>query len=161
MRVDKHKEGKGMITTRLSWVLVVAGVAAILVMVIGHVAGQAPLTRVVVFPAGSPRPPVPVSPGIKVGNIVYTSGQIDLTGPGVREQTEAVLKHMRAIVEAAGSSMAKVDKCTVFLAHAGDYQTMNEVYRTFFPTDPPARSTIITALFAPNVLVSIECIAHT
>ena len=151
-----------MIITRLTWVLVLAGVAAILVTLIGHVAGQAPLTRVVVFPAGAPRPPIPTSPGIKVGNIVYTSGQISLVaGAGVREQTEDVLKKMRAIVEAAGSSMAKVDKCTVFLAHAGDYQTMNEVYRTFFPTDPPARSTIVTALFAPSVLVSIECIAHT
>ncbi len=142
----------------------IAGVAAILAIGMSARGSQAPtsLTREVVLPPGSTPGTLPFSPGIKVGNIVYVSGQIGgEAGPGVREQTKALLTKMKALVETAGSSMAKVDKCTVFLTRVEDFNTMNEVYRTFFPTDPPARSTIVTALSRPGIVVEIECIAHT
>jgi 2-iminobutanoate/2-iminopropanoate deaminase len=65
------------------------------------------------------------------------------------------------VVEAGGAAMAKVDKCTVFLTRQADFAPMNEVWRTFFPKDPPARTTVIvTALARPEFLIEIECIAH-
>jgi 2-iminobutanoate/2-iminopropanoate deaminase len=72
-----------------------------------------------------------------------------------------VLKKVQAVVEAAGATMATVDKCTVFLMRQADFAPMNEVWRTFFPKDPPARSTVIVAALArAEFLVEIECIAH-
>jgi 2-iminobutanoate/2-iminopropanoate deaminase len=65
------------------------------------------------------------------------------------------------VVEAGGATMATVDKCTVFLTRQTDFAPMNEVWRTFFPKDPPARSTVIVAALArAEFLVEIECIAH-
>ncbi len=142
----------------------IAGVAAILAIGMSARGSQAPtsLTREVVLPPGSTPGTLPFSPGIKVGNIVYVSGQIGgEAGPGVREQMQVVLKKVQAIAEAAGSSVAKIDKCTVFLTRQEDFQAMNEVWRTFFPTNPPARSTIIAAALArPAFVVEIECVAH-
>jgi 2-iminobutanoate/2-iminopropanoate deaminase len=63
------------------------------------------------------------------------------------------------VVEAAGSSMARVVKCTVFLADIADFRAMNEVYRTYFPTEPPARSTVAVAGLVLNARVEIECLA--
>jgi 2-iminobutanoate/2-iminopropanoate deaminase len=103
-----------------------------------------------------------------VGDIVYCSGQIgtdpvtgQLAGPGVEEQTEQVLENLKSILEAAGSSLEKVDKCTVFITDQTDFNAMNEVYRKYFPKDPPARSCVVVAALArPGLVVEIECIAH-
>jgi 2-iminobutanoate/2-iminopropanoate deaminase len=111
---------------------------------------------------------VPISPAIRVGDIVYCSGQIgtnpvtgDLVGPGIKEQTEQVLENLKTVLERTGSSLEKVDKCLVFLTDQRDYSTMNEVYRKYFPKDPPARSTVVVAALArPELVVEIECIGH-
>jgi enamine deaminase RidA (YjgF/YER057c/UK114 family) len=63
------------------------------------------------------------------------------------------------VLEFSGSSLARVVKCTVFLRDIADYATMNEVYRSYFPTDPPARSTLAASGLALNAAVEIECIA--
>ena len=111
---------------------------------------------------------IPFSPGIKVGETIYCSGQVginpqtgELAGPGIKEQTEQVLENLKEILELAGSSLEKVDKSIVFLTEREDYSGMNEVYRKYFSKDPPARSTVVvSALVRPEFKVEIECIAH-
>ncbi len=69
------------------------------------------------------------------------------------------MENIRAVLEHAGSSMERVVKCTVFLLDMGDYQEMNEVYREFFPGDPPARSALAATGLALGARVEIECMA--
>jgi reactive intermediate/imine deaminase len=109
---------------------------------------------------------LPFSPAIRVGNIIYLSGQLgnkmgtrELVPGGIGAETRQTLENIKTVVEAAGSSMDKVFKCTVFLADIADYQKMNEVYATFFAKDPPARSTIAGSGLALGAKVEIECMA--
>ena len=106
-----------------------------------------------------------LSPGIRVGDIIYASGQLgskrgtpmDSTIEG---QTRQALDNIKAVVEAGGSTMPNVVKCTVFLTNLADFRGMNSVYSTFFPKEPPARSTVVVAaLVSAAAKVEIECIA--
>ena len=117
------------------------------------------MSRKVVTPAGVAANPNPVSPGIVVGDLVFVSGQTARDRDGVEAQTRSVLEKLGAILKAAGSDYAKVARCGVYLKDVGDFQKMNAVYREFFPTDPPARSTIGAPLAHPDVLVEIDCVA--
>ena len=107
----------------------------------------------------------PYSQGIKVGNIIITSGQLPIdvsTGEfpeGIKEQTMQSLKNCQAILEEAGASMADVVKTTVFLSDMNNFAAMNEVYATFFEGDCPARSAVQVARIPKDALVEIECIA--
>ncbi|MES2504632.1 MAG: RidA family protein [Myxococcota bacterium] len=101
----------------------------------------------------------PYSQAIKAGDLLFVSGQIDLTHETVAEQTQQLLKNLGAILDAAGMGYHHVVKTTVFLKDMNDFQTMNEVYATFFKEDPPARSTIQVARLPKDVLVEIEAIA--
>ena len=108
----------------------------------------------------------PYSQAVKWKDVVYLSGQIPLdptTGQVVEgdiaAQTERVLENLRAVLEAAGSSLDRVLKTTVFLKNMGDFPKMNEVYGRYFPSDPPARSTVEAALLPRDVQVEIDCIA--
>ena len=112
--------------------------------------------------------PTPVlSPGAKVGDFVYTAGQVgvdpetgELAGPGIEEQTRQVMDNLVMVLEAAGSSMDKVFKCLVFITDMKDFQAMNEVYKTYFPNNKPARSCVqVAALASPDMIVEIEAIA--
>ena len=109
---------------------------------------------------------LPFSPAIRVGNIIYLSGQLgnkmgtrELVPGGIGAETRQTLENIKTVVEAAGSSMDKVFKCTVFLADIADYGKMNEVYATFFSKDPPTRSTIAGSGLALGAKVEIECMA--
>ena len=109
---------------------------------------------------------LPFSPAIRVGNIIYLSGQLgnkmgtrELVPGGIGAETRQTLENIKTVVEAAGSSMDKVFKCTVFLADIADYGKMNEVYATFFSKDPPTRSTIAGSGLALGARVEIECMA--
>jgi len=111
-------------------------------------------------------PGMPFSPAVRVGNVIYLSGSIgaplgskELVPGGVRAETRQVLANIRAMVEAAGSSLDQVFKCTVFLADIGDYAAMNEEYAAVFRTDPPARSTVAGSGLAFGARVEIECMA--
>jgi len=111
-------------------------------------------------------PGVPYSPAIKSGEYIFVSGQVghvDSQGNklvGVEAQTRQVLDNMKRVLEAAGASMDDVVKTTVFLVKAEDFSKMNEVYKTYFTRDLPARSTVIVAALArPELVVEIECIA--
>jgi 2-iminobutanoate/2-iminopropanoate deaminase len=109
----------------------------------------------------------PYSQAIKHGNVVYLSGQIPLdpasgqmAAGGIAEQTERVLENMKAVLEAAGSSLHCVLKTTVFLKDLSEFAAMNEVYARFFPVQPPARSTVEAARLPRDVRVEIDCIAY-
>lgn len=105
-----------------------------------------------------------LSSAIRVGDILYMSGQLgmrrDNPDSTIEGQTRATLENIKRIVEQAGTTMPNVVKCTVFLTNAADFQPMNRVYREFFPSEPPTRSTVVVAaLVVPNAKVEIECIA--
>ena len=108
----------------------------------------------------------PYSQGFVSGNLVFTSGQIpisvgtgEVVGGGIVEQTEQVIKNLKAVLEAAGSSLAKVVKTTCFLVDMNDFAAFNEVYAKHF-TGKPARSTVAVKQLPKSVLVEIETVAE-
>ncbi len=112
-----------------------------------------------------PRPAGPYSPGVRWDKLVFTAGQVGSdpsTGKavagGIREQTRQVLLNLKNVLETAGTDLQHVLKTTCFLTDINDFAAFNEVYREFFPSDPPARSTVQAGLVAPYV-VEIEAIA--
>ena len=110
----------------------------------------------------------PYSQAIKANGFVFISGQIaidpatgELVEGDVGKQADRVLQNLRAILQAAGSSMEQVVRTTVFLKNMSDFAAMNQVYATFFTTQQPARSTVEVAQLPRNVLVEIDVIALT
>ena len=108
----------------------------------------------------------PYSQAVKANGFVFLSGQIALdpitqqiVEGDVRVQTERVLENLKAIVEAAGSSIQRVVKTTVFLADMNDFAAMNEVYGRYFVSQRPARSTVEAARLPRDVRVEIDLIA--
>jgi reactive intermediate/imine deaminase len=109
---------------------------------------------------------IPLSPAVKAGGFVFVSGAppIDLatgaivTGDIVR-QTEASLDNLKATLEAAGSSLDKVVKVTIFAANSAYYGTINKVYARYFAKDPPARTFVTVASWPMEFDIEIECIA--
>jgi len=108
----------------------------------------------------------PYSQAIKANGFVFVSGQVAIdpaTGNvvegDVRVQTERVMQNLRAILAAAGSSMERAVKTTVFLQNMSDFSAMNEVYAKFFTGQQPARATVEVAQLPRNVLVEIDVIA--
>jgi 2-iminobutanoate/2-iminopropanoate deaminase len=108
----------------------------------------------------------PYSQGFITGNLIFTSGQLpinpetgDLAGKTAAEQTEQVIGNLKAILEEAGSSLAKVVKTTCFLQDMADFAAFNEVYAKYFP-GKPARSTVAVKGMAKNALVEIDAIAE-
>src|SRR6266545_6759068 len=94
-------------------------------------------------------PGLPFSSAVRVGDLVFLSGQIgnvpgtrQLADTGIAGQTRQALENVKAVLAAAGSSLDRAVKCTVFLADIKDYAAMNVVYARYFPKDPPARSTV-------------------
>jgi 2-iminobutanoate/2-iminopropanoate deaminase len=108
----------------------------------------------------------PYSQAIKTGGLIFLSGQIPLNPEtmqmvegGIREQTERVMKNLQGVLEAAGSSLDRVVRTTVFLADLNDFAEMNEVYGKFFTDAPPARSTVQVARLPRDARVEIDVIA--
>ncbi len=108
----------------------------------------------------------PYSQAIKANGFVFISGQIpldprtqQLVEGDIAGQTERVLENLKGIVEAAGSSLARTVKTTVFLKDLGDFAAMNEVYGRYFPSSPPARATVEVSRLPRDVRVEIELIA--
>ncbi len=109
---------------------------------------------------------LPFSEAVRVGDMLYLSGQIgivpgttEIVPGGIGAETRQVLENIKAILERNGSSLDRVVKCTVFLADINEWPNMNEVYRTYFPKAPPARSAMAASGLALNARVEIECIA--
>ena len=110
----------------------------------------------------------PYSQAIRVGNLIYTSGQIPInpaTGVfvegGIKEQTRQSLTNISAILEEAGLTMANVIKTTVFMADMNDFAEMNAVYAEFFAEPYPARSAVAVKSLPKGALVEIEVVATT
>ncbi len=108
----------------------------------------------------------PYSQAIKANGFIFVSGQIpldpqtqQLAEGDIAQQTERVLENLKGIIEAAGSSFERAVKTTVFLADLKDFAAMNEVYGRFFPSNPPARSTVEVARLPRDVRVEIELFA--
>ena len=111
---------------------------------------------------------LPFSAAVRVGNMLYLSGQIgvvpgtrQLADTGITGQTRQTLENIKATLAYAGSSLERVVKCTVFLLDIKDFAAMNAVYVTYFPKDPPARSTVAGSGLALGARVEIECMATT
>ncbi len=103
-----------------------------------------------------------LTPAIRVGNMVYGAGQLATRGAdadsSIQGQTRSTLDNVKRVMEMAGTTMDNVVKCTVFLVEASDFQGMNDVYKTFWPKAPPARTTVVVkALVAPWAKIEIEC----
>ena len=108
----------------------------------------------------------PYSQAIRAQGLIFTSGQVaidpatqQVIAGDVGAQTDRVLKNLAAILQASGSSLEKVLRCTVFLKNMGDFAAMNEVYGRYFKQSPPARSTVEVARLPKDVLVEIDVIA--
>jgi 2-iminobutanoate/2-iminopropanoate deaminase len=106
----------------------------------------------------------PYSQAMQVGDLLFTSGQIALRADGtlndgdINEQTKQVLSNLTAVIEAAGASLNKVVKTTVFLKNLDDFTAMNQIYAEVFAGHTPARSTVQVAKLPRDVLVEIEAI---
>jgi 2-iminobutanoate/2-iminopropanoate deaminase len=108
----------------------------------------------------------PYSQAVRLGNLVFTSGQIALdpsTGKLVEgdvvAQTHQVMNNLQAVLAAAATDLTQVIKTTVFLQNMGDFPIFNQTYSQYFPANPPARSTVEVAKLPLGGLVEIECIA--
>jgi 2-iminobutanoate/2-iminopropanoate deaminase len=113
------------------------------------------------------KPTRPFTPAVKVGNLLFLSGQIgtsaDASGGvvagGIQAETRQTLLNIKDVLEKSGSSMSRVVKCTVFMADMREWDAMNEVYVTFFPNNKPARSALGANGLALGARTEIECIA--
>ena len=117
--------------------------------------------------APAPFQGAPYSQAIRVGELVFVSGQLalkpgdkEVTGGSIEEQTEQVMQNLKAILEEAGSGLDKLVKTTVFLTNLGDFQGMNGVYSKHVSDRPPARATIEVSALPSGALVEIEAVAH-
>lgn len=115
-----------------------------------------------------PKPIGPYSQAIKSSGFIFVSGQVPLdpktgefVGGDIRQQTERVLENVKGVLEGAGSNLHHVIKTTVFLKNFNDFGAMNDVYARYFPTAPPARSTVEVARLPKDALIEVEVIATT
>jgi 2-iminobutanoate/2-iminopropanoate deaminase len=122
--------------------------------------------RQVISTNDGPKAIGPYSQAIKANGFVFVSGQVaidptnqQIISGDVAAQTDRVLKNLSGILKAAGSSLEKVVRSTVFLKNMGDFAAMNEVYGKYFTATPPARSTVEVARLPKDVLIEIDVIA--
>lgn len=108
---------------------------------------------------------VPLSPAVRAGDTVYISGQVP-AGPdgqivdgGIEAQTKQVMENVKAALALAGASMEDVVKTTIWIEDARDFGRMNAVYATYFPKDPPARTTVESRLML-DIKIEVEAIAY-
>lgn len=124
------------------------------------------MEKVVISTNTAPAAIGPYSQAIKIGNLVFISGQIPIipaTGEivqgNIKLQTKRVLENLKNILEAAGSSLDRVVKTTIFMKDLNDYAAINDVYKEFFPLKPPARAAVQAARLPKDVSIEIEAIA--
>jgi 2-iminobutanoate/2-iminopropanoate deaminase len=125
------------------------------------------MTRQIIKTDRAPGAIGPYNQGVRAGGFLFTAGQIPLdpvtmqvVGATAPEQAKQALLNAQAIVEAAGLTMNDVVKATVFIRDMGQFAAINEVYATFFPGAPPARSVVEVSRLPKDVLVEIELVAY-
>ncbi|MBI4454570.1 MAG: RidA family protein [Acidobacteria bacterium] len=124
------------------------------------------MSRKVISTSQAPQPLGPYSQAVVVDSMIFVSGQIPLdpqTGQlvegGIAEQTHRVLRNLKAILDAAGSSLDKAVKTTIYLKDLNHFQEMNGVYAEYFKKDPPARAAVEVARLPRDVLIEMDLIA--
>ena len=124
------------------------------------------LKREIVSTTNAPAAIGPYSQAVRVGDLVYTAGQLPLVpGTGklvegdIKLQTRQVMQNLSQVLAAAGSSLAQVVKTTIFLADLADFAAVNEVYGGFFKSDPPARSTVQVSALPLGARIEVEVVA--
>jgi 2-iminobutanoate/2-iminopropanoate deaminase len=117
--------------------------------------------------APAPFQGAPYSQAIRFGDLVFVSGQLPvhpasgkLVAGGIGEQTERVMENLKAILEAAGTSLDNALKATIFLADLADFAGMNEVYARYVGERPPARATFQVAALPAGALLEVDIVAH-
>ncbi|NOY49199.1 MAG: RidA family protein [Chlorobi bacterium] len=122
----------------------------------------------VIYTPNAPAPIGPYSQAIEQNGMLFVSGQIpvdpvtgNVVSGGIAQQTDQVLKNIQAIVTAAGygADLSKIIKCTIYLSDMSNFGGMNDVYATYFPTDPPARAAFAVKDLPLGVMVEIEAVA--
>jgi 2-iminobutanoate/2-iminopropanoate deaminase len=129
--------------------------------------GNAPGSELEVEHYGaSPEMQLPFSDAVRVGHLLFLSGKVgnipgtsQLAEGGIAGETRQALENIKGSLEKYGSSLGEVVKCTVFLADIAEWGAMNEVYKTYFPVNPPARSALGASGLALGARVEIECLA--
>ena len=122
--------------------------------------------KTIIKPKNSPAPVGPYNHAVRVGDLLFCSGQIPLDAQGqlvtgdIRAQTERVLENVKSILSDQGLTFANVVKSTVFMTNLGDFTAMNEIYGKYFTGEFPARSTIQVAALPRGASVEIEVVAH-
>jgi 2-iminobutanoate/2-iminopropanoate deaminase len=121
----------------------------------------------VIHSAGAPAAVGPYSQAVRSGGFLFTSGQIPLdpaTGRlvegSIEVQTRRVLENLRAVLEAGGVSFSDVVKTTIYLTNLADFATVNGIYASFFPSAPPARSTVQVAALPLGAAIEIDLVAR-
>ena len=124
------------------------------------------MSKQVIATARAPAAVGPYSQGIIAGGLVFTAMQIplvpgsgELASGGIEAQTRQVLDNVQAVLEAAGSSLARAAKVTVYLADLTDFGAVNELYATYFPDAPPARAVVEVAGIPKGALIAMEAVA--
>jgi reactive intermediate/imine deaminase len=135
---------------------------------VSAIAAAPATSRDVLAPAGWASSGLPYSPAIRAGDTLFLSGMISRRGSDnapvkgdIETQTRTIFENAKAVLDTAGLTFADVVSARVFLANAADFERMNAVYRTYFPADPPARATVMTALTAPDYLIEVTLTAVT
>jgi 2-iminobutanoate/2-iminopropanoate deaminase len=125
------------------------------------------MARQAIFTHDAPAPGGHYSQAIRSGNDIYVAGSgpfdpqtHEIVPGGIAEQTRQTLDNIAAIIVAAGGSMADVVKVTVYLKDMGQFRDMDEAYKAYFPSDPPARTTVQAELFGAGRLIVIDAIAR-
>ena len=124
------------------------------------------MTKEIIYSTQAPDPIGPYSQAVKVGDLVFLSGQIAtqkstgnmITG-NITDETEQVMKNLGEVLKAAGLDFSHVVKSTIFLKSMDDFPKVNEVYGSRFPAQPPARETVQVSRLPRDVNVEISCIA--
>lgn len=109
----------------------------------------------------------PYSQAVIHQGIVYCSGQIaidpkskKIVDGGISEQVDQVMKNLKSVLKAAGSDTDKILKCTIYLTDMSHFAAANDIYATYFKSDPPARETVAVKALPKDVLVEISCVAY-
>jgi len=123
------------------------------------------MSKAIIHTEKAPKAIGPYSQGVKMGGMLYTSGQLGIDmekgglAEGIENQAHAALKNLGQILAQAGSGYDKVVKTTVFVKDLADFATVNQIYAQYFTGDYPARSCVQVAALPMGALVEIECIA--
>ena len=126
------------------------------------------MSKEIIYSANAPEPIGPYSQAVKLGNLLFVSGQIainpstgTLVTSNIQEETRTVMRNLAEVLKGAEMNFTHVAKCTIFLKDLNDFPKVNEVYGSFFVSQPPARETVEVSRLPRDANIEISCIAST